>query len=39
MKGLNRDKHCAIWFKIVNHYETHHYMPIDLQIGESGTGE
>ena len=39
MKGLNRDKHCAKWFKMVNHYETHHYMPIDLWIGECGTGE
>ena len=39
MKGLNRDKHCAKWAKMVNHYETHPYMPIDLWIGKYGTGE
>ena len=39
MKVLNRDKHCAKRFEMVNHYETHHYMPIDLWIGECGTGE
>ena len=39
MKGLNRDKRCAKWFKLVNHYETHTHVPNDLWIGECGTGE
>ena len=29
VKGLNRDKHCAKWFKTVYHYETYQYMPIN----------
>ena len=39
MKGSNKDKHCAKWFKMVNHCETHHYVPIDLWNGACVTGE
>ena len=30
VKGLNRDKYCVNGLEKVYHYETHQYMPIDM---------